>query len=292
MRKIYSSIINIVKKAEKTNGKLYLGKSENTSNRIQSVGESLEQFFKLSFFNFDKDKFKEEKNNIFSYIGNKNNPPDLMIKGGEAIEIKKISSPLSDLALNSSYPKAKLFNTDPMITKECKNAESWQEKNFIYTIGYVKEEKIKNKKKQYLSYIFLIDGPCYCAKNNLYENIKQRLKNGINNIPYLDFEETNELGKIKRVDPLGITTLRIRGMWHIENPLKFFTKSEYEIEEIKKIDIKNNSFNLFYITIHDLDKSEKNELENANINYKQIKIPNPNNPTDDLNAYLITYFKG
>ena len=35
--------------------------------------------------------------------------------------------------------------------------------------------------------------------------------------------ETNELGRINRMDPLGITNFRIRGMWEIENPLNVFS---------------------------------------------------------------------
>jgi hypothetical protein len=53
---------------------------------------------------------------VFSYQGNPNNPPDLMIRQGDAIEIKKIESPHSSLALNSSYPKAKLFSHSTMLT--------------------------------------------------------------------------------------------------------------------------------------------------------------------------------
>ena len=38
----------------------------------------------------------------------------------------------------------------------------------------------------------------------------------------VEFSETNELGRVNKVDPLGITYLRIRGMWGIENPIKVF----------------------------------------------------------------------
>jgi len=286
MRKILLSLINIATKAKESNGKLLLKIPKNSNNRIQSVGESLEEFIKLSFFNLDNNKLKNnEKEEIFSYIGNKNNPPDLMLKKEEAIEIKKISSPLSDLALNSSYPKSKLYMTDPMITEDCRKAEEWTEKDLIYIIGYVKENKLK--------YLFLIDGPCYCAKNELYESIKIRLQEGIKNIPYLDFYETKELGKIKKVDPLGITTLRIRGMWHIENPLKFFTKSPYAIDTIINIrerEKPHNHFEFFYITNKQLTEEEKTILQKHNVKFEKIEIPNPNNPANIINATLLTYY--
>ena len=49
------------------------------------------------------------------------------------------------------------------------------------------------------------------------------------------FSETKELGRVNQVDPLGITNLRIRGMWQIENPRKVFkylhepTGKEFEL---------------------------------------------------------------
>ena len=48
-------------------------------------------------------------NNVFSYLGNQNNPPDIIVRGGDAIEVKKIQSIGSAIPLNSSYPKHKLY---------------------------------------------------------------------------------------------------------------------------------------------------------------------------------------
>ena len=39
----------------------------------------------------------------------------------------------------------------------------------------------------------------------------------------LEAGETDELGRINKVDPLGITSLRVRGMWQIKNPSKVFS---------------------------------------------------------------------
>lgn len=41
-------------------------------------------------------------------------------------------------------------------------------------------------------------------------------------IPNISLTDTRELGKLNKVDPLGITYLRIRGMWGIENPFQVF----------------------------------------------------------------------
>ena len=36
----------------------------------------------------------------------------------------------------------------------------------------------------------------------------------------LDLSETQELGRINKVDQLGVSSLRIRGMWIFQNPRK------------------------------------------------------------------------
>src|SRR3989344_4074046 len=128
-----------------------------SSNRVNNMGDALEYYIKDLFCNSLSESDLEKKNEIyskyFSYIGNQNNPPDIMIKGGDAIEVKKIESLGSGIALNSSYPKNKLSFDNPMITTACRNAENWQEKDLIYIIGVVKENKLK--------VLWFIYGDCY-----------------------------------------------------------------------------------------------------------------------------------
>ena len=93
------------------------------------------------------------------------------------------------------------------------------------------------------------------------------------------------MGRINRVDPLGITNLRIRGMWAIDNPLKVFSY-------IHKPDLKNN-FNLTALMLRNKFESypreEISSIENDNrILSKDVEIKNPNNPAETLNAKLIT----
>jgi len=74
------------------------------SNRANSMGDALETYIKdifcnsLSLNNSEKDKLYSQN---FSYLGNQNNPPDIIIKNGDAIEVKKIESLSSAIALNS-----------------------------------------------------------------------------------------------------------------------------------------------------------------------------------------------
>ncbi len=80
----------------------------------------------------------------------------------------------------------------------------------LYAIGYVNQSHLKS--------LWLVYGDCFCADKSTYERIKNTISSGITTIPDVEFTDTKELGKVKKVDPLGITDLRIRGMWHIDNP--------------------------------------------------------------------------
>ena len=70
-------------------------------NRANSVGDALENYVKDIFAN-TFDKSEEDRiltfNDVFSYLGNQNNPPDIILKNGDAIETKKVQSPNSSLA--------------------------------------------------------------------------------------------------------------------------------------------------------------------------------------------------
>jgi hypothetical protein len=253
-------------------------------NRINNMGEALELFimdaFSGAFYIDDVEQAQERYFNAFSYKGNQNNPPDLILKGGDAIEVKKIESSGSALALNSSYPKAKLYSDSPMITYACKNCENWVEKDIIYAVGVVKDNQISH-----LCFVYGID---YAASRDVYERIKDVIKTGVSDIQDVEFSETNELGRVNKVDPLGITYLRVRGMWHIENPIKLFS---YVYQPIEKIDFKffaiinNDKFNTF-------DEKDIKELKECkNLSIKDIKIKEPDNPARLKDAKLITYLR-
>ncbi len=62
-------------------------------NKINAVGDALELFVKDIFANtlneIDEVRNKKLTKEVFSYAGNTNNPPDLMLALGDAIEVKK-----------------------------------------------------------------------------------------------------------------------------------------------------------------------------------------------------------
>lgn len=207
----------------------------------------------------------------------------MMLKESDAIEVKKIESKNSDLALNSSYPKNKLFADNPMLTTACKLSENWIAKDMLYAVGVVNKNKLTD--------LIFVYGDDYCAEQEVYENIKNKIKTGVETIQGVAFTPTKELGKIKHIDPLGITNLRVRGMWHIENPFKVFSY-------IYQRDF-SHLFNFIAIINDEKWQSlnNKNELievakNNQNIQILNIKIKNPNNPARLKPAKLIQFFIG
>lgn len=217
---------------------------------------------------------------IFSYEGNQNNPPDLILKNSDAIEVKKLQSKNSAIALNSSYPKAKLYADSPMITKACKKCESWVEKDIIYTIGYTNNNRLKS--------LWMVYGDCFCADKEIYERIKETISSGVNSIPNVEFTVTKELGKVKRVDPLGITDLRIRGMWHIENPNKTFDYL-YTYDETKAFQLVCLMTKEKYMSLDLEDREALKSLNIDGVEIEDVKIKNPNNPVKLIDAKLLVY---
>ncbi len=242
------------------------------NNRANAEGDALEGYIKDVFagvVNGGNSAARDEKlSECFSYLGNTNNPPDIMIRGGDAIEVKKITKITSGIALNSSYPKSKLFADSRMINKTCRECEEWSEKDMLYATGVVNKGGLK--------LLMFVYGQDYCADKEVYERVYNAIKKGVKRINGVEFGETKELGRVNRVDPLGITYLRMRGMWHIENPFKLFNKY-----------YTNNNADFRLIAIINKDKynsfDNKEQLEQLvertpEMSISDIKIKNPNNP--------------
>jgi len=279
MSNILKAFINIVNTYQQNISTMTSG-----NNRANNMGEGLEHYIQDMFASTndisDEEVRLEKLSKIYSYQGNKNNPPDLMLKNSDAIEIKKLESKNSAIALNSSYPKAKLYANSPMITKACKNCEAWTTKDMLYAIGYTHQSLLKS--------LWLVYGDCFCADKETYERIKETISSGITSIEDVEFTQTKELGKVKKVDPLGITDLRIRGMWHIDNPNKIFSYL-YEYDD-------NCTFQLIallltekYNSLPQADKDYIETLNNDNLSIKDVKIKNPNNSVQLIDAKLLVF---
>lgn len=214
MANTIQAIINLINSPQ-----LDLVSYYNSKNRANSSGESFEEYVKDlyadTFSEHDEAERRRKIQEVFSYEGNSSNPPDAMLKGGDAIEIKKLESAKSDIQLNSSYPKRYLSSTSSMICQKCKDAEAglW-EKDLLYVIGHVKNKKIKS--------IFMVYGKDYAASESVYLEVKQNIKDWIKQMKTFEVEETEELGRINLIDNLSVTRLRVRGMWILQNPWKVF----------------------------------------------------------------------
>ena len=249
-------------------------------NRINSMGDGFERYIQDAFAgSFYVDE--KERNNLiskcFSYIGNSNNPPDMMLINSDAIEAKKVTSYRAGIALNSSHPKDKIYQSDPKLTRSCKECENWNVKDIIYAIGVAPDSKK-------LSSLFFVYGDCIAAEKEVYERITNTISSGVTSIQGVDFTITNELGKVKKVDPLGITDLRIRGMWHIENPYKVFDyldEFDTNAESYIYVLMQEKKFNSFPREI-----IEKLQIIDG-IRIIDVKIKDPNNPAVLLDAKYI-----
>lgn len=259
----------------------------NGNNRANNMGDGLEEFIKNIFAGTINETNEQNRlikfSQTYSYSGNKNNPPDLILQNSDAIEIKKLESHNTAIALNSSYPKAKLFSNSSMITTTCRNCEkNWTVKDMLYVIGNVP------KNTNSLKSLWLVYGDCFCADKEVYERIKDTISIGITTIPNVEFTETNELGKVKKVDPLGITDLRIRGMWHIENPTKIFNYL-YSYDETKSFQLiclmKKEKYESFSL----VDRQIIENLNNPNVSVNNVRIKNPNNPVQLMDGKLLVF---
>lgn len=279
MSNILNAIYNI---SNLTN--LHVDDFTDGNNRMLNVGEGLEIFVKNAFAGtfHETDKrarllqFKE----IFSYQGSKRTPPDLMLRGGDAVEVKKVESLNSELQLNSSFPKSKLSANSNLINRHCKICEVWKEKDIIYAIGNV---PAKTKR---LASIWFIYGSLYAADEAVYAGLKNTLTDRLENTPDMDFSPTNEIGRVNFVDPLRITNLRIRGMWLLKQPFKVFDYAHRyaDTAAFQCITIlptsKYNSF----------DEESRTKLENlSTVQIFDEPIQDPNNPVNLIDCKVIRY---
>ncbi|MBU2575957.1 NgoPII family restriction endonuclease [Patescibacteria group bacterium] len=281
MTNLLTALVNLVE-----NPITDIAEHSHSLNRANSMGDALEYYVKDLFCDsMDIDNLAR-KNEIysehFSYLGNQNNPPDIMIRGGDAIEVKKIESMRSGIALNSSYPKDKLYSDNPMIKEECRSCEEWDEKDMIYIVGVTTERKLKA--------LWFIYGSCYAANKETYERIKQKISSGLSELNGVELSDTKELGRVNNVDPLGITYLRIRGMWHISNPISVFDYIT-EVELTNELTVNAIILKDKYESFPEESKTRLERLISDNLTIQNVRVKSPNNPANLLDAKLIKFIK-
>ena len=279
MSNILKAFINIV-----DNYTLNVSNITSGSNRATNMGDGLESYIADAFSNnFKETDVKIEKENFrntFSYKGTKSRIPDLILKNSDAIEIKKTEK-LGDLQLNSSHPKAKLYATQN-ITNECRNCEDrpWSEKEIIYTMGHI------TKNSRQLKSLWFVYGTCYAAKKEVYTDVETEIKLSLKNNTVLNIDTAGkELGKVRDIDSLDITYLRIRGMWVIKHPSKLF------VDLYKQ---KNETFSMVAVIPFDkynsFSKVDRDMIENREeIVITNENISNPNNAAQVMAVKLLVF---
>lgn len=252
------------------------------NNIANSRGAPLELYIKDAFCesfhleNLDKIKRHEE---VFSYLGSDSISPDLIIKDGDAIEIKKITTSFSqELQLNSSYPKAKLQADS--FKGNCLESKAWDTKDLIYAIGRVNKNKLQS-----LSFIY---GDCFLAERSIYTKIHVRITSLLESLKKEYPSQTVELGRLNSVDPLQITKLRIRSMWMIKNPNSIFknwglydSKAKFQLISLIRIEK--------FLSFPEVDRNKLIDLKLDHYYIKDVEIPNPDNPQQLMQAKLIVF---
>lgn len=275
---IIDAIVNLV-----SNPIVTLGREYRSRNRANSMGEALEEYVKDLFagtFKCEPQERYERFERVFSYLGNNSNPPDAMLRGGDAIEVKKIESLDASLALNSSYPKHTLRADSPMISDACRDAERWTEKDMLYVVGVV-----QNSMLRHLAMVYGLD---YCASENCYRGLKTRIAQGVNAIEGVEFAQTRELGRINRVDPLGITYMRVRGMWGIENPWSAF-RYVYRRDMRRQLNFMCLVNREKWERIPDRERLRETARANPRLTLSDVRVKNPDNPARLNEAVLISF---
>ena len=259
------------------------------NNAINSVGESFEDFIRHSFANSfglpDEEKARRWSS-IYSYIGGQNNPPDLMIRGGDAVEIKKIGSIGGSIQLNSSMPEQVLRSDSPMLTNECRNSEVWNEKPLLYVIGTVQQSL--------LTHISMVYGSEFCSTEASYRGLRDLIANEIGSLDNISLVNSREIAHVANIDPLNITSLRVRGMWTIDNPINVFN---YVYSRPT-----NCAFSLMFLVSRTRwDNYMNNEqlinlagnpnIDGERLKIKYCRIKAPDNPQILKDAVLVTYWR-
>ena len=138
--------------------------------------------------------------------------------------------------------------------------------------------------------LWFIYGDCYAATSRTCERIKIALSNGINALYRIEFSETKELGRVNRVDTLGITYLRIRGMWGISHPsvvIDYLSEVKYWDSFSSNAVMKESK----YYSFPKGDREVLESLDKANLSLSSVDIKDPNNPARLEPAILINYWE-
>ncbi|KJE49326.1 NgoPII family restriction endonuclease [Acidiplasma sp. MBA-1] len=249
--------------------------SESYKIGINSVGSAFEEYVKdllTGRFYPGPHERTQAFSNEYSWLGNQNFPPDAIAAGGDAFEIKKHEKPASIIALNSSHPRDVLSRDDPMLTQECRDSMGTSPLDLFYIVGTVTKGVARS--------IYFVQGKCYAASSSIYQSISSRLSDAVRKAMResgLQYSETRELGRINRADPLGRASLRVRGMWQIQDPSRAFAGIAPPLDGKE----------FFAYAIMEEEKYISIGQAAGGANVAKARIPSPNNPARPMDAVVM-----
>jgi hypothetical protein len=143
-------------------------------SHIKTDKQQIEYYVKDAIsdsFNSVRDKKPADRyNGVFSYIGNKIKPPDMIIQGGDALVIKTVTTYKGSFTINNSAPKDRLMWNDSWIMKNCRRIDGgrWTSKDLFYVIGWIEKKRMK--------YLLFIQGRCFIPELKFFNKKIDDLK--------------------------------------------------------------------------------------------------------------------
>jgi hypothetical protein len=120
------------------------------------------------------------------------------------------------------------------------------------------------------------------ADREVYERPRRRIIGALDALYDDDLRpRTRELGRVNRVDPLGITFLRIRGMWQMESPVKVFNYLGIDRQSVPSIIALMRVEKYFTF-----DESDRMPFEESG-SVRDVEIKDPDNPANYLKAKIL-----
>lgn len=298
MSNIINAIINIINHRQAFNGAIIAG----NANIMNARGVTLEHFVRDAFAGTFGNPGGNQRwaNTCFSYLGGGNTPPDMILMGSDAIEVKKENN-VGQLQLNSSFPMDKLYRNNPKLSNAASNCDggNWISKDILYVIGTDPHTQIGPDK------LWMIYGDCLSASPQVFQAIENDITNAVQAIPNYNWTPTNELAKAVNVDPLGMVDLRVRAMWLLQHPNDLFQScigtciqqngGNYANPQIFTYN-KNAPFQMYVLmalskfnSLPQVDIQNILNKKSNNLLIEDVTISNPNNPAVSLACKLICY---
>ncbi len=150
----------------------------------------------------------------------------------------------------------------------------------VYVVGLVENEILKQ--------LWFVDGACYAAGLDVYEQVFARIYNAVHKAEQVTFMQSRELARLIKIDPLERNVLQIQGMGEIQSPNKVFQSlvGQKPTENFQVLAILHESK---YQQTLNSDPSLKNEMDRLHIQSTPAQILDPNNKAKIFNIHVVQY---